>query len=175
VNLREVYERILEITGREDLARLGLAIFLHERGPAGYEAGYGYTDSGPLTEWRGRQVEGVAQELKRFFGTDKPVNASTIRAFQREEWRASDPLWWSKVNVWWEKVKGVDLQMIQPIWERAFSGKKPEGPSLPRFVTELPPGPGTVKRESLPEDVRRWLLVGLGMVGLAVVWREVRT
>jgi hypothetical protein len=174
IDLKEVYERTLRITGREDLARLAVAIFLHERGPAGYEAGYGYTDSGPLAQWKGKQVEGVAHELKRFFGKDRPVNSLTIREFQREEWRASDPLWWSKVSAWWNKVRDVPLDSVKPIWEQAFSGKRPATPPLPRYVTELPPGPGTVRREPIPDNVRRYLLLGLGMVGLAVVWKEVR-
>jgi hypothetical protein len=173
MNLREVYQRTLEITGREDLARLALAIFLHERGPVGYEAGYGYTDIGPLAQWGGRQVEGVAYELKKFFGDDRPVNSLTIREFQRDEWRASDPMWWSKVATWWNRIKDAPLDTVKPIWEQAFSGKLP-APSLPRYVTELPPGPGTVKRKAIPDNVKRYLLLGLGMVGLAVVWKEVK-
>jgi hypothetical protein len=172
MDLREVYQRTLEITGREDLARLAVAIFLHERGPTGYEAGYGYTDSGPLAQWKGRQVEGVAYELKRFFGKDRPVNTLTIREFQQGEWRASDPLWWSKVATWWNKVKDAPLDAVKPIWEQAFSGKP--SPALPRYVTELPLGPGVMKRNPISDNVRRYLLLGLGMVGLAVVWKEVK-
>jgi len=172
IDLWEVYKRTLEITGREDLARLAVAIFLHERGPTGYEAGYGYTDSGPLAQWKDRQVEGVAYELKRFFGASRPINSRTIREFHREEWKASDPLWWSKVSNWWLKVKDAPLDLVKPIWEQAFTNKQPAPLPLPK-LNEIRPNLNMAK-QGIPDDVRRYLLIGLGMIGLAVVWKEVR-
>lgn len=176
----EVYNALRDCTGREDLARLGVSIFLHERGPSGYEAGYGYTDSGPLPQWRGRQVEGVCSELKRFFGTTRPLTPSTLEEFWRKEWRATDVDWWRKVWTWYDRVRTLPQEAMGSI---PLGRQAPPTSALPRYSVEdklrgsLSPEVQERMRElqgGLSREARRYLLIALGIIGLAVVWREVR-
>lgn len=122
-------KRLLECTGRFDLALLGLAIRQHESGPPGYEYGYGMYDSGPQAQWRGRQIEGVCHDLQQFFGRFKPVTLQSLREFNASEWRASDEQWPDKVWQWYRQITGlrsdlskVTTQSITP------SGKLPPNP-----------------------------------------------
>ncbi len=179
MTLYDVYLQLRECTGREDLARLGVAILAHERGPAGYEAGYGYTDSGPISQWRGRQVEGVCGELKGFFGTSRPVDYTTLRQFWREEWRASDVGWPDKVWRWYQGVNttppsawggtsiGRGMTLRLPTVEDRLK-------SLPTVEDRLRGSMSPQVQErlqlSLSQEARRWLLVGLGIMGLAWLW-----
>lgn len=169
MTLYDVYLQLRECTGREDLARLGAAIFAHERGPVGYEAGYGYTDSGPIPRWQGRQVEGVCGELKRFFRGDRPVDYTTLRQFWREEWKASDVGWPDKVWRWYQGVNS----MPPSVWEGMPVGRS-MSLSLPtvedRLRGSLSPQVQERLQLSLSQEARKWLLVGLGIMGLAWLW-----
>lgn len=174
----DIYNAIRDCTGREDLARLGVSIFLHERGPSGYEAGYGYTDSGPLPQWKGRQVEGVCSELKRFFGTTRPLTPSTLEEFWRREWKATDADWWRKVWTWYDRVRGLPTTALENI----PVGRSPSS-ATPRYGVEdalrgsLTPAVQERIQElkgGLTREVKRYLLIALGIIGLAVVWREVK-
>lgn len=167
MTLYDIYLQLRECTGREDLARLGVAIFAHERGPAGYEAGYGYTDSGPISRWQGKQVEGVCGELKRFFGASRSVDYTTLRQFWREEWKASDVGWPDKVWRWYQGVNS----MPPSAWEGTTIGR---GMTLrlPTVEDRLKGSlsPQVQERLKLPQEARRWLLVGFGIMGLAWLW-----
>lgn len=174
----DIYNAIRDCTGREDLARLGVSIFLHERGRPGYEAGYGYTDSGPLPQWEGRQVEGVCSELKRFFGSTRPLTPSTLEEFWRKEWKASDTDWWRKVWTWYDRVRGLSTNTLGTI-----PVGRPSSPATPGYKVEdalrgslTPMVQERIKelRGGLTEEVRRYLLISLGIMGLAIVWKEVR-
>lgn len=177
----DVYEAIRGCTGREDLARLGVAIFLHEKGPPGYEAGYGYTDRGPLPEWKGlrRQIEGVCSDLSRFFGDDRPVNPATLRAFHAQEWKASDPGWWEKVWTWYGRVRGMtgDALARTPIGRAGIGGEASRPPTLPPLPTledklrgSLSPAVQERLGQGLSDSIRRSLALGLGLIGLVVLW-----
>jgi len=176
----DVYQLLRDCTGRDDLARLGAAIFLHEKGPPGYEAGYGYTDSGPLPEWQGfqKQVQGVCSELTRFF-QGKPVNAYTVREFWREEWKASDIGWPQKVWAWYLRLAGASTDKLaqMPIGRGEASRPSPILPRIPTVEDKLQGSLSPRVQEALaqrtPEAVRKALLIGLGAIGLAVVWYEV--
>ena len=176
MTLFDVYQQLRECTGRDDLARLGTAIFAHERGPRGYEAGYGYTDKGALPQWEGRQIEGVCGELKRYFGRTRPVNYSTLQSFWREEWKASDPNWAAGV---WRQYQGI-VSMPSTAWGDRLAGRS-EAPKKPYLgVEEKLRGSlsanvqDRLSAPTLDQNARRWLIIGLGMIGLAWVWSRGR-
>lgn len=180
MTLWEVYQQIRECIGRDDLALLGTAIFAHERGPQGYEAGYGYTDRGALPEWEGKQIEGVCGELKRFFGRTRPLTYSTLQQFQEQEWRASDPGWAAGVWRMYQTLRSLGGSLSERLLSTpAGRNTPPQKPFL--GVEEKLAGsrsPAVQERvqryPQITEEARRYAIIGLGIIGLAWVWAHAK-
>ncbi len=179
MTLWEVYQNLKACTGRDELALLGTAIFYHERGPQGYEAGYGYTDRGALPQWHGKQIEGVCGELKRFWGLTRPVDYSTLNRFAQEEWKATDTGWAAGVWRAYQTLKSLGGDGLSRFLSSPAGRSEP--PQKPFLGVEQglrgslsPEVKAKLREGALSADARKYVAIGLGIMGLAWIWARAK-